>query len=145
MILLIFCLWTPTDDTVEPTITCYQCQDSNLITQDFEGTECPTGWQETEPTCTTVNTPPVANNDNYDVPEGTPMDLDVTANDYDVDNDELVIISVTQGDKGDVTIVGDVINYYPNPEVQDEDSFTYTISDGNGGTDTATVYITIMV
>ncbi len=105
------------------------------------------GWQETEPICTTVNTPPVANDDTYEIIEGEETDLDVLINDVDDDNDILTVVSVTQGNKGSVAIENDGthVSYYPYPEKDGTDSFQYTISDGNGGTDTATVYITIVV
>ncbi|MEL0583766.1 MAG: cadherin-like domain-containing protein [Candidatus Thiodiazotropha sp. (ex. Lucinoma kazani)] len=33
--------------------------------------------------------------------------------------------------------------YTPNPNFSGVDNFTYTIDDGNGGTDTATVFVTV--
>ena len=52
--------------------------------------------------------------------------------------------SVTNPSHGTATINSDnTITYRPNLNFNGEDSFTYTISDGNGGTDTATVHITV--
>ena len=93
-----------------------------------------------------TNTPPEANDDTYDIIEGDNTPLDVLDNDGDYDRDPITVISVTQGSKGDITIIesGERVSYYPDAETTGLDSFTYTISDGNGGTDTATVYIDIV-
>jgi hypothetical protein len=40
-------------------------------------------------------------------------------------------------------ITGGSVQYEPSPDFNGQDSFTYTISDGNGGQDTATVSITV--
>ncbi|HEV2828227.1 MAG TPA: Ig-like domain-containing protein [Pyrinomonadaceae bacterium] len=71
--------------------------------------------------------------------------IDVRANDSDLDNDTLTVTAVTQGAHGSVAITGGgtAVSYTPAANFFGDDSFTYTISDGNGGTDTATVAITV--
>lgn len=70
------------------------------------------------------------------------------ANDTDVDGDALTVTAVgaTSARGGFVTLSGGVITYNPGSALQTlkagevvTDSFTYTVSDGNGGTSTATV------
>ena len=53
--------------------------------------------------------------------------------------------SSCQGTKGTAAVgaLGANVSYTPNLNANGADSFTYTISDGNGGTDTATVRITV--
>jgi Ca2+-binding RTX toxin-like protein len=51
---------------------------------------------------------------------------------------------VTQGTNGTVTINGDgTVTYTPAADFNGEDSFSYTVDDGKGGTDTATVTVTV--
>jgi Cadherin-like domain len=71
--------------------------------------------------------------------------IPVLANDSDVDGDTPTITGVTQGANGAVAITGGGtgITYTPNANFFGPDSFTYTISDGNGGSDTATVNVTV--
>ena len=46
---------------------------------------------------------------------------------------------------GSVAINGDgTVTYTPDPDFHGIDSFTYTIEDGNGGTDTASVILTVL-
>ncbi|MDV7214218.1 Ig-like domain-containing protein, partial [Azotobacter beijerinckii] len=42
-----------------------------------------------------------------------------------------------------VTLVGGVVSFTPTANWNGTTSFTYTLSDGNGGTDTATVSVTV--
>jgi len=91
-----------------------------------------------------INDPPTAINDTAEVIEGVPKNIDVLDNDTDPENDFLTISSVSNPSHGTATNNGNDISYVSGPEYLGEDSFTYTISDGNGGTDTATVYITIV-
>ena len=75
--------------------------------------------------------------------------LNVLANDSDADEDSLVVASVTAPKQngavnGTVTIAGDrkTLTYTGKNAPTDElTTFNYTVSDGRGGTATATVYI----
>ena len=86
---------------------------------------------------------PVANDDSATTNEDTPVDIDVLANDTDADEDTLVIDSVTQGNHGSVTNNNINVTYTPNADYEGPDWFTYTVSDGNGGTDSANVTIAV--
>jgi len=77
--------------------------------------------------------------------------LDPRVNDSDPDGDPLTIIAVTNGANGTVTIDGGgtgvtyTYNHSVIGELETTDSFTYTISDGFGGTATQTVEVVISV
>jgi len=99
-----------------------------------------------------VNDPPVANDDTATTLEDTPVvTIDVLANDTDVDNigrylylDTFSVAKVTQGTNGSVTINPDnTLTYSPSANFSGSDTFTYTISDNKGLTDTANVNVTI--
>jgi hypothetical protein len=94
-------------------------------------------------TITAANDAPVANDDASSVVEDDSVAVAVLGNDTDLDNDTLTVSAVTQGTNGAVAIVGNTVTYTPAPNFNGSDSFTYTASDGNGGTDTATVAMTI--
>lgn len=64
-------------------------------------------------------------------------------NDKDIDNDTLVLQSVQSATHGQVSIVSGQIQFIPEAGYQGPASFTYTISDGKGGTDTATVFLVV--
>ena len=92
------------------------------------------------------NDPPNAVNDPTNpIVEDITTTLSPLANDTDPENDTLTITAKTNGSKGAVTIVsgGTAVDYDPNLNATGSDSFTYTISDGHGGTDTATVTVQI--
>jgi hypothetical protein len=97
-------------------------------------------------TVNSVNDPPDAVDDTASVQEDTAANvIDVLANDtFAPDtNETLVIIEVTQGTNGTVAIDEGWITYTPHANFAGDDSFTYTISDGNGGVDTTTVVVTV--
>jgi hypothetical protein len=94
-------------------------------------------------TVTPVNDPPEAFDDSESTDEDTPVNIAVLANDTDVDSDTLSVESLTQPSNGSVTNNGADVTYTPDADFNGSDSFTYTISDGNGGTDSATVIITV--
>ena len=65
-------------------------------------------------------------------------------NDSDIDGDTLSIVSVGEAAHGTVVVNADgSISYVPDADYNGGDSFTYTVSDGNGGTSTATVNILV--
>ncbi len=71
------------------------------------------------------------------------MTVDVLANDTDPDLDALAVDSVTQGANGSVVNNGSDVTYTPDADWYGSDSFTYTITDGNGGFSTAQVAVTV--
>ena len=95
-------------------------------------------------TVTNINDPPVAVADNATTSEDTPVTIDVLNNDFDIDGDILTVDSITQGTNGSVINNGGNVTYTPAPGFNGTDSFNYTVSDGNGGTDTATVNVTVI-
>ncbi len=96
-----------------------------------------------------INEAPLAVNDTATTDEDNNTTINVLANDTDEDGDTLSISGVT-GSTGSVTIDGDNILYNPNGQFEflnagdtATDTFTYTVNDGNGLTDTASVTVTI--
>jgi len=96
-------------------------------------------------TVMSANDKPSANDDSARTLEDTPIKaIDVLGNDTDADDDQLTTSAVTQGRNGSVTINADnTLSYSPKANFYGTDSFTYTISDGKGGTDTATVNVKV--
>ena len=88
-----------------------------------------------------VNAPPSATSEEVITQKGEAITIDVLENDSDPEGDALNIVSFTQPANGTVT-KGSLI-YTPNDGFFGTDSFTYTISDGNGGLSTTTVVVTV--
>ena len=101
--------------------------------------------RQTTPPPPPVNVAPVAVNDAYAINCSTASTFNVLVNDSDKDGDALTITSVSTPGKGTATISAGRIVYTANASTcgGTTDSFTYTISDGKGGTATATVAVTI--
>ena len=92
-----------------------------------------------------LNDPPVAVNDSAVTKKDTSVIIDVLSNDSDLDfGDILTVDSVTQGTNGSVSNNGSYVVYTPATGFNGTDSFSYTISDGNGGADTATVNVAVV-
>jgi subtilisin-like proprotein convertase family protein len=88
--------------------------------------------------------PPLAVDDAYSTPMDTAKTMEVLTNDSDPDGDSLSVMSVSLPSNGTAVINADnTITYTPNSGFIGIDTFDYTISDGNGGTDTATVSIEV--
>ena len=98
-------------------------------------------------TVNAVNDPPEANDDSYSTDEDTVLTVaapGVLANDSDVDGDTLLTSVVSDVSNGTLSLNGDgSFSYTPDPDFNGSDSFVYQADDGNGGTDTATVLITV--
>src|SRR5204863_4274061 len=91
---------------------------------------------------TPVNDPPVAVNDTATTPEDTSVSIPVLVNDSDVDGDPLTITAAT-GTNGTVSIVGTNLLFTPATNFNGVVTLSYTISDGHGGTASATVSVTV--
>jgi VCBS repeat-containing protein/CshA-type fibril repeat protein len=105
----------------------------------------PDGKQVAIPfTLAVANPPPVAAADTVETAPDTPVTIAVLANDHDPDHDPLTITSTTGPAHGTLSINPDgSITFNPTPGYVGPDSFTYTVSDGNGGQSTATVTIDV--
>ena len=84
---------------------------------------------------------PVAVDDAANTVETADVDVFVLKNDSDADNDPLTITMVTQPASGSVTNHETYVTF--TPAATGTYTFDYTISDGNGGIDTATVEVTV--
>ncbi|MGP1387229.1 MAG: Ig-like domain-containing protein [Thainema sp.] len=98
-------------------------------------------------TVTAVDDDPTATNDVFVTNPNTSLSVsiaDLLSNDSDADGDPLTLISVTDPANGVLNDNGDgTYTYIPTGDFTGTDSFTYTVSDGSGGTDTATVSIVV--
>jgi len=96
---------------------------------------------------TAVNDAPVAVDDNLTVLSQPNQILNVLANDTDVDSgDVLTITALTQPPTGQGTVAiqnNRIVYSAPNTEFTGTVTFTYTVSDVAGLTDTATVQLTV--
>ncbi|MEX2404972.1 MAG: Ig-like domain-containing protein, partial [Candidatus Paceibacterota bacterium] len=138
--------WSGSKSTSDSESTGSQYDDSSY-TLECEGpggsdsdTENVTVGPEPEP-----NSSPDADNDSYTVFENSSNNsFNVLLNDSDSDGDSLSITSITdQPDNGSASISSNRIYYTPNNGYTGNDSLRYRVSDGNGGTDTAQVSITV--
>lgn len=97
---------------------------------------------------TPVNDAPVASDDaGFETAEDTPLTLSIAsllANDIDVDQDPLDIVAVSNASNGTAALdgAGNIV-FTPNPGYEGPASFSYTLDDGNGGSDTANVMLTV--
>ena len=94
--------------------------------------------------CGDCNSTPVANDDAASTNINTQVLIDVLLNDTDADGDSLSISEIVQPENGTAVDSGaGEINYSPHFKFSGTDTFSYTISDGKGGVDTATVVVTV--
>ncbi len=94
----------------------------------------------------TLNNDPVAENDEAATPEDAPVTIDVLANDSDPDPGQtLSVSSIPSGPSNGAVVVNadNTITYTPASAFTGADAFTYAVSDGAGGTDTASVAVTV--
>jgi subtilisin family serine protease len=91
-----------------------------------------------------VNSPPLAVDETASTPKDTPTDIAVLDNDSDPDGDALSVTSATDPANGTTTVnLDNTVHYVPDAGYTGLDHFDYTISDGNGGTDTGSVTVAV--
>jgi len=97
---------------------------------------------------------PIALDDTITTPEESPVTIDVLANDSDVDGDTILLDSFDATTTNGGTITRDIngtpadtsddkLIYSPALDFNGSDTFTYTINDGTGRFDTATVTVDV--
>ncbi|MEO8133999.1 MAG: Ig-like domain-containing protein [Betaproteobacteria bacterium] len=90
------------------------------------------------------NRPPVAQNDSFTVNQNSSANsFNVLANDSDPDGDALTVTAIGPPAHGVASLSSGNVSYTPTTGFTGSDAFTYTISDGRGGTASATVSVTI--
>ena len=87
------------------------------------------------------NRAPIAQADTANTTIDSAVAISVLANDTDPDGDSLSIVIFGNASNDSVSLSGFQAIYTLNPGYLGNDSFTYTISDGNGGQASATVFI----
>lgn len=127
-------LFTPTKDYNGNATFTYTISDGN------GGTDTATVTLRVNP----VNDAPIAVDDAFVTDEGIALtSMNVLGNDTDKENDTLSVTNANSHD-GTVSINPDgTLNFTPNANFTGVATITYAISDGNGGTDTATVLVTV--
>ena len=87
---------------------------------------------------------PIAVDDSASTPPEVAVIIDILSNDEDPDGDSLTVSSLTQPANGSVVMNADeTVSYMPASNFNGIDSFSYTVADGQGGADTATVTVTV--
>lgn len=91
------------------------------------------------------STAPIALSDEAQTLQNTSVAIDVLANDSDAEGDQLTIVeAIGSAQSASVLIDGDAVIYTPRAGFSGTDTFTYTISDGNGGFATSSVSVTVV-
>lgn len=78
---------------------------------------------------TVTNSPPVAVADTFFITLNTPTELDVLANDYDPNGDNIEILDAFGQDNGQVEFTKKMVTYSPNFKFEGADMFDYKIWD----------------
>lgn len=94
-------------------------------------------------TGTATNSAPKTAVDSATVVAGSSVTIDALANDSDVDGDTLSLQGAADGDFGTVLVQSGKLVYTADAGYTGDDSFTYMVSDGKGGTTQGTVNIKV--
>jgi putative nucleotidyltransferase with HDIG domain len=90
-----------------------------------------------------VNDVPRAASDSASTQEDVPVRIGVLANDSDLDGDVLKVRDVAAPGTGSVSYDAAAVTYSPPPDFSGTTTFTYGVSDGNGGSATGTVEVSV--
>lgn len=94
-------------------------------------------------TIAATNDEPTAVDDVAATTGATPLVIDVTANDVDVDGDRLAVAAVSASAYGTAVIAAGQVTYTPGIGFAGTDTLTYTIVDGRGGAATGTLQVIV--
>ena len=92
------------------------------------------------------NTPPSAGDDSFSAASGEAVEIAAStllANDSDAEGDPLSITAVEAGTGGTVSLSGTTITFLVSEGFEGDAGFTYTLSDGRGGSATGNVAIQV--
>ena len=137
-------VWTYTAANTNPAIQALGTGDT--LTETFTVTSTDGTTSSVVVTINGANDGPVAQTNALTTDEDTALTIapaTLLANDSDVDGDTLTITSVQAAVNGSVALVGGDVVFTPATNYNGPASFTYTVSDGNGGSSTATVTLTV--
>ncbi|WP_419858624.1 SwmB domain-containing protein [Candidatus Palauibacter irciniicola] len=128
-------LYTPAENWYGTDRFTYVMEDGNGATSEAS----------VEVTVRSVNDLPEAAADTASTDEDVAVEVAVLANDTDVDGDSLRVASVSAPENGTSAIAADGrgVLYTPDANWHGTDRFTYTADDGNGGTASASVEVTV--
>src|SRR5688572_20528185 len=127
--------------------------ESGEVIDEGESDEAPTGpptdqavvQEEHEPDDNGIDDPPVAVDDPVTARAGAAIPIAVTANDYDPDGEAIALSGVGEAAHGTVDIQNaTTVSYLPKDNYLGVDQFDYTIVDGDGTEDSATVTIELL-
>lgn len=91
-----------------------------------------------------VNDAPVAVDDTATTDEDISVNIIVLGNDTDPDTSDILTVTTATALHGDVVVEANgSLTYTPDTNYNGPDTITYEISDGNGGTDSAEVAVTV--
>jgi Ca2+-binding RTX toxin-like protein len=91
-----------------------------------------------------ANTSPNAVDDSATVEEDETAIVAVLGNDSDLDGDPVVLTGVDDPAHGSASIVGSDVVYVPDVDFAGVDAVVYTVGDGRGGTDSATLMLSVL-
>jgi Tol biopolymer transport system component len=148
--------WDLNDDTVfgdavgaTPTLTASQLQALGITSGSYTISLRVSDGQGGETTSVStlyVNNAPFANPDSVDATEDTPITIDgatLFGNDDDPDFSTLSITAVSDAQGGSVTLNGGNPIFTPDANFNGPASFIYEVSDGHGGTASATATVNV--
>ena len=131
---------TAIEFTPEPGVTGPYSFTYTIIDQDFT--------MDTATVNVTIlaNEAPVATNDSFTTAFETAIPIDILANDSDADGDALSIVKINWTGPNLFNLNADATaaTFTPDPGFVGDQTFTYEITDGKGGTATATGVITVL-
>ncbi len=117
---------------------------SDTITYTITDPDGNTSTSTVNVTVNPVNDNPDANNDNATTNTGTPVVIFPLLNDTDPDHDTLSIVGTPTSADGTVQVNDDgSVTFTPDDGFIGTTTIEYEVSDGNGGTDTATITVVV--